>query len=429
LDYTTTVPFVVYFSHSVIDTNGNDNKHLDPGETVNLVTYLRNFGVSATGVEAVLHTNDPYITLHDSISGYGDIASGDTANNEVDPYSVEASPISPTGHIADFSLIATSSGGYSDTSHFKLCIGRYNYLVWDPTPDQSSGPIVDATLKSLGYSGKYFQTLPLTELNSYVTIFISCGIFSSNYVIENGSPEAIALVNFLNNGGSMYLEGGDIWYYDPQYGGYDFAPFFGINATSDGNNDLSTVTGHGGTFTNGMNFNYNGENSWIDHISPTGTGFSIFSNSSPVFNCGVANDAGACRTVGVSFEFAGLTDGALSSTKEALADSIMHFFAKTGIKEEQTGGTNTPEIYELSQNYPNPFSKETIFNYSLPKPTKVKVDLYDISGRCVKKMVNEKQMQGYHTMRLNGRDLKPGIYFIRLHSNNISISRKCILVR
>ncbi len=389
---------------------------------------MRNFGTSTTGVEGVLLTDDPYITIHDSLSDFGDIASGDTANNATDPFSIEAALSAPQGHIADFTFVASYSAKQSDTSHFSLCIGKYNYFVWDPTPDQSSGPVIDATLRSLGYSGCYAQTLPITKLDNYIAVFVSVGIYPSNYIIGNGSTEATALVNFLNNGGRMYLEGGDVWYYDPPTG-YDFGPLFGINATADGSSDLATILGQSGTFTTGMSFNYSGENDWIDHISPTGSGFLIFRNSSPVYDCGVANDAGTYKTVGVSFEFAGLVDGAPPSTKEALADSIMHFLGPPGVEEEPASDMKRPEIYKLSRNYPNPFSNETTFKYALPKASRVKISLYDVSGRCVKRLVNETQTPRYYTVRLDGQNLKAGIYFIKLESDDITLSRKCIIVR
>ena len=430
LDFTTSVPFVVYYSSGVIDTTGNDNGHLDPGETVDLITTLKNFGVSATNVEGLLLTDDPYITIHDSISVFGDIAPGDTANNEADPYYIEAASIAPTGHIADFTLIANSTGGYSDTSYFSLCIGKHHYFVWDPTPDQSSGPVIDATLKSLGYSGNFSQALPVIELDRYMAVFVSCGIYSSNYIIQNGSAETNALVNFLNSGGRMYLEGGDVWYWDPLYGGYDFGPLFGINPTADGSGNLVTVNGQSGTFTEGMSFSYTGENSYIDHISAISPAFLIFRNSSPVYDCGVAYDAGTYKTFGTSFEFAGLVNGSPPSTKETLADTIMHFFGLyVGVEDKPATDFNLPKVCALFQNYPNPFSKETTFKYSIPKASYVNVSLFDVSGRCIKRLVNERQRPGYYTLRLDGSELNTGIYFVRLQSDNFSLSRKCIIVR
>jgi len=55
LDFTTSVPLVLYYDSNVIDTTGNDNGHLDPGETVDLITTLKNFGVSATNVEGLTY--------------------------------------------------------------------------------------------------------------------------------------------------------------------------------------------------------------------------------------------------------------------------------------------------------------------------------------------------------------------------------------
>ncbi|OQX50747.1 MAG: hypothetical protein B5M53_11835 [Candidatus Cloacimonas sp. 4484_209] len=59
-------------------------------------------------------------------------------------------------------------------------------------------------------------------------------------------------------------------------GGYDFGQMFGINPTADGSSDLATIQGQSGTFTTGMSFSYSGENNWIDHISPMGSGFHEF---------------------------------------------------------------------------------------------------------------------------------------------------------
>ncbi len=122
------------------------------------------------------------------------------------------------------------------------------------------------------------------------------------------------------------LEGGDVWAYDSQIGGFDFRPHFGISATDDGSGDLSQVMGVPGELTEGMDFAYLGENSYIDHLNPTGHGFAFLSNSSPAYDCGIAGDAGFHRTVGTSFEFGGLQDGAEPSTRAVLARAIMDFF-------------------------------------------------------------------------------------------------------
>jgi hypothetical protein len=403
---------------------------MDPGETVDLITLVRNYGTAASNVSGTLTSSDPYITIHNGSSAFGNIASGDTASNTSDPFSVEAASGAPTGHMADFMLVADAQGGTSDTSYFSVCIGRFHYFVWDPSPDMSSGPGIDGALKAAGYSGMISQVLPVTTLDSYSAVFVSVGIYADNYTIENGSPEAIALVNYLSSGGRMYLEGGDVWYYDPLYmNGYDFGTLFGINATSDGSGDLQVAQGQTGRFTDGMNFSYSGENNFIDHISPTGSAFLIFANSSPVYDCGVANDAVSYKTVGTSFEFAGLVDGSPPSTKEALADSIMRFFGLGLAVEEEPATERYPQAYHLSQNVPNPFATYTTITFAMPRTGFVTVRLYDASGRVVRSMVEEVRSAGFHSLTIDAETLLPGIYFIKLQTPETTLSRKCIVIK
>ncbi len=430
LDFSSAVPVVLYHGHTIDDAAGNDNGYLDPGETVDLITICKNFGTAATDVNGTLLCSDPYITIHDGTSSFGDIASGDTASNASDPFSVEASPGAPTGHLVDLSFVAEAQGGTSDTSHISLCIGKFHYFVWDPSPDMSSGPAIDTALKDAGYNGMFSQSLPVTTLDRYSAVFVSVGIFSDNFIIENGTPEAIALVNFVNSGGRMYLEGGDVWYYDPLYqNGYNFGAHFGVNAISDGSADLSTVQGQSSTFTTGMNFAYSGENSYIDHLSATGSGFVIFKNSSPVYDCGIANDAGTYKTVGTSFEFGGLVDGTPPSTKAALADSIMQFFGLGLGVEQEPVAQQRPKQYCLSQNQPNPFAYQTTFSYAIPQEGSVTIQLYDASGRMVRTIVKGMRTAGYHAATLDAKDLQAGIYFIKMIAGNTHLSKKCIVVK
>ncbi len=226
---------------------------------------------------------------------------------------------------ADFILIATD-GSFVDTLEFSLIIGAYDYLIWNPDPTPTPGLKMDSILSSLGFSGDYDTTLPISDVDLYRAIFVCCGMYGNKHMIGSASAEASALVSYLNNGGRMYLEGGDVWYFDPEYGGYDFGPLFGINAVSDGGDNLGPVVGESDAFTNGMNFTYGGENVWVDHINPTGTGFLIFHDGDDAYNCGVANKAGMYRTVGTSFELGLLNDGTAPSTRAVLLDSIMDFF-------------------------------------------------------------------------------------------------------
>ena len=273
----------------------------------------------------MVETTDPYITIIDGVTDLGDLAAGEAVANSDDPFSFEVAADAPVGRLVELSVRATFTGGET-LSSIVLCIGKFNYLVWDPTSDRSSGPVIAATLERLHYSGTIRTTLPVDDLDAYATLWVSLGMYAENYVVGAGDPEGPAIVGYMANGGNVYLEGGDVWAFDPLVGGFDFCPHFAIAGTSDGSADLLHVLGVQGEFTEEMDFLYTGENSFVDHLSPGGNGFAILSNSSPVYYCGIAADEGSHRTVGTSFELGGLEDGALPSTKETLARAIMSFF-------------------------------------------------------------------------------------------------------
>jgi hypothetical protein len=101
---------------------------------------------------------------------------------------------------------------------------------------------------------------------------------------------------------------------------------FNIQPVADGSGDMGTVLGQTGTFTEGMSFNYVGENNWMDRINPIAPAVLILQNQSPLYGTGVAYDAGGYMTIGTSHEFGGLADGAFPSTKDELMKQYLDFF-------------------------------------------------------------------------------------------------------
>ncbi len=199
------------------------------------------------------------------------------------------------------------------------------YLVWDLDPNHSSGPVVDSLLMELGYTGRYSMNPNMADsLRQFRSVWLFVGMYPDNYVVGEGTAVADSLEAYIQSGKPAYLEGGDVWYYDPTQSGHDFGPTFGIDGTDDGTGDLSTVEGVAGTFTEGHSWSYGGENNYVDHLAATGTGFEILRNPSAGYTCGIANDAGTYRTVGLSFELGGLQDG--TSTRRDLVQEIATFF-------------------------------------------------------------------------------------------------------
>lgn len=431
LEYNGSNPYLTFLGTTVYDPGGNNNGHLDPGETVDFTATLKNIGgVDFTNLQSTLYCSDSYITINDNTGNFGSLLINMTKENASDPYSITAASSTPQGHTAQFRIIV-HEGTFYDTFDFALTVGTYHYMVWNPDPSPAPGQAMHSILSGLGYSGVYTTTLPTrSELYMYEAILVCVGVYSNNYVISSGSAEASALVDYLGYGGRLYLEGGDVWYYDPMaMGGYDFGPAFGISATADGSADMGPVAGQSGTFTVGMNFAYGGENSWMDHISPTGTGFLIFQDTDNIYDCGVANDAGTYRTVGTSFELGALTDAGGVSTRAALLDSIMHFFGifVVGIDEH----VDDPLSVTSLNCTPNPCVHTMRIDFQVPAEDEAKICIYDAAGRVVREYRSLSTVDRTITWRGEdnaGRSVPSGIYFVRIDSNHGSAVEKVVLL-
>ena len=432
INYTGTQLYLLFTKSTVYDARGNNNGRLDPGESVSLTATLKNIGgASFTNLSSTLSSTDPYITVTDNSGYFGSIGIDATKENNGDPYVVAASASTPQGHSAAFRLI-TTQGAWADTFFFNLCVGTYQYLVWNADLTPTPGNVVDSLLIALGYAGIKTTTLPPTDLGMYQAIFVLLGIYPNNLVISASSAEATALVNYLNSGGRMYMEGGDCWYYDPLVGGYNFCPLFGIYASADGSTDLGPIAGQSGTFTNTMDFGYAGENSFMDHIDPTGTGFLIFLDTDNLYNCGVANDVGIYRTVGTSFELGALTDGSGVSTRKALVDSIMHFFGINLIGVEETPKLEAERIHlQVSPTLTKTNIKITFGTGH--RAERMGLKIFDATGRLVKDLVPTvysllpTSVTWDRTDEI-GKKVPAGIYFVHLIAGNDRQVEKIILV-
>ena len=85
--------------------------------------------------------------------------------------------------------------------------------------------------------------------------------------------------------------------------------------------------------------------------------------------------------------------------------------------------------YDLKQNYPNPFNPSTIIEYTLNKNADVKIIIYNILGKEVNTLVNQKQISGTYKLNLNGNDLSSGTYFYSLIVDGVIESKKMILIK
>jgi len=83
----------------------------------------------------------------------------------------------------------------------------------------------------------------------------------------------------------------------------------------------------------------------------------------------------------------------------------------------------------LRQNYPNPFNPNTTINYQLPVTKHVSLKVYDVIGKLVASLVNEKQNAGSYTVDFNGDGLPSGVYFYKLEAGEFTETKRMILLK
>ncbi len=88
-----------------------------------------------------------------------------------------------------------------------------------------------------------------------------------------------------------------------------------------------------------------------------------------------------------------------------------------------------PKEVELTGNYPNPFNPKTTIKYYLPLSSKVTINIYDMLGRQISKLLDQKQRRGYHSVMFDGSGLSSGVYFYRINTENSNQTRKMLLLK
>jgi hypothetical protein len=93
--------------------------------------------------------------------------------------------------------------------------------------------------------------------------------------------------------------------------------------------------------------------------------------------------------------------------------------------------TNSEMIhsYQLDQNFPNPFNPSTRIGYQLPARTFVVLKVFDVLGKQVGTLVNERQNAGNHSVQFNGSNLPNGVYFYRIEAGVYQEARKLLLLK
>jgi len=92
-------------------------------------------------------------------------------------------------------------------------------------------------------------------------------------------------------------------------------------------------------------------------------------------------------------------------------------------------GKELPTETFLTGGYPNPFNTKTSIRFGLPEAADVKLDVMDISGRLMERLVNSRLNAGYHNTAWTANACPTGVYFVRMESDGFKAIRRVVLIK
>lgn len=197
MDYTRIVSSTSYVAPAydtyVIDddmsgtSSGNANGVANPGETIELAIPLKNWGSSSvSNVVATLSSSDAYVaSITDNSESHGTMAGG-AIDNPPDDFDFTIASYVPDGHVLQFTLTTSSSGGtHISGVAIPVSNGNYEFVdytltgVGDGQLDPGESGQIYLTLENVGGASISAASATLTSLNPSVTVTDPNGSFTA----------------------------------------------------------------------------------------------------------------------------------------------------------------------------------------------------------------------------------------------------------
>ncbi len=408
-------PKLEFVSFEIDDNNGNNNGKIEPGETVDIIVEVSNNGSSdAYNVISDLFTASQYIIINGGSQSIGDMSSNSTNSCT---FNITADGDTPEGTFSNFEVAILADHNISGSGSFSTVIGQKPVLIVELAHSKSVDSIISC-LSELQVGSDVIANLS-SDINNYQSIFVLLGIYPNNYALSTSDSEL--LTAYLEDGGRVYMEGGDAWAFDTQTSAHEL---FNIEGITDGADDLGTILGESNSIMNGYSFEYDGFNSYIDHIVPKSGGLLIFSNENPNYGIGVSSENEIYKTIGTSFEFAGLVDNE-TSTKDGAMAEILYFF---DINYTWTDITTLSLFDNEIIAFPVPASENVTIQFSLSTKSDVSLNIYDLNGKNIASLSNNSRLNsGTHRFIWDTKNTTPAIYFYTLTIGNNIFTNKIVV--
>lgn len=107
----------------------------------------------------------------------------------------------------------------------------------------------------------------------------------------------------------------------------------------------------------------------------------------------------------------------------------LYYFRNEKVSTVNFSAYIDPTEFELFQNYPNPFNPSTEIKYVLSKTSQVKLTVYNVQGKEIKRLADEIQQSGAYSVNFNAENISSGIYLYELKVNGVSKVKKMLFIK
>jgi subtilisin family serine protease len=168
-------------------------------------------------------------------------------------------------------------------------------------------------------------------------------------------------------------------------------------------------------------------------IGPPSAGTGVLGDAGTFVGTGPFSFAGDGDTIQLAFAFVGSESGLGILLQNAVAAQARYDLINAGTAVAE-GGKVLPTDFALLQNIPNPFNPETKINFSLARPARARLLIYNLLGQRVALVFDGSAAAGRYEVLWDGKDeqgrsVASGVYFYRLEVADQAQTRKMVLLR
>ncbi len=444
------------------------------GETVALGVTLKNVGQTASSVVgATLQTEDEYIELAGQNPDIQAIAPGDSAVVE-NAFSLEATGGVPDRHEALLQIVFEDHPEWTAPFTITFNAPQLAFLNWEinyPTTDRSGmlhpgePGFLSVAIENRGHAASQDVSVSLSlesgdvEIEDQETTFDpveSCGMVVAHFILtpdEEMEIGSIASFRMTVDSGSYGFEYvldipvGELWENFNDFSALPWAftgeaewgiaddGYYSDTCARSGDIEDNETSG----ITISMENLYPGLISFFYKVSSEADGdklrFFIDDMQMGMWSGDIDWRERVCPVEGGDHTFTWLytKDGGASEGDDcAWIDRIIF------PSHVSTNSTDPEEVARLvSQgltNYPNPFNPETTFAFALEEPSHVSLEVYNIRGQKVRRLLDESMQTGVHRAVWHGKDdtgraVSSGVYFARITTKNGTVVKKVAMVK